>query len=264
MPTEPVDQRLQGLGVMITRPAHQSQTLQTLIENAGGNVFSYPLLEIQPVTDTQSLAPILSQLDHYHIAIFVSPNAVEHGLCLISQHGRLPDALQIACVGQGSARQFQTLAHREVDLCPEGPFNSEGLLAMPAMQQVKDKRIVIFRGQRGRELLAETLRERGAQVDYAPVYERNSPKIDTQQLNDELQQRKIDIITVTSTEAAQNLFQQANGEQLQQVPYIVVNARSEEFLREHGVKSEILITTEASDSGILTALLQWYSQRRNS
>jgi uroporphyrinogen-III synthase len=259
MPTEPVGQRLQGLGVMITRPAHQSQTLQTLIKDAGGNVFSYPLLEILPVTNSQSITPILSQLDQYQIAIFISPNAVEHGLSLINHHGGLPDTLQVACIGQGSARQFRALADREVDICPDEHFNSEGLLAMPAMQQVKGKHIVIFRGQRGRELLAETLRERGAQVDYAAVYERNRPKIDTQQLNHELQQGKIDIISVTSSEAAQNLFQQADKEQLQQVPYIVVNARLEDFLREQGVKSEILIATETSDSGILTTLLQWYS-----
>ena len=259
LPEDSAGLKLKDLGVMITRPFHQAQNLRQQVESAGGRAMMYPLLEILPAEMTPQLVYELEQLDRYQIIIFVSPNAVEYGLKLINDRGGLKQQ-RIAAVGKGTAEKFKTMTGREVDIMPEHQFDSDGLLAMPALRQVKDQHILIMRGQSGRELLATTLQQRGAKVNYAAVYQRQCPSLDAKKLNSELQQGKIGIISLTSAEAIENLFKQANREYLVQVPFIVINARLRDLLTEHGVKSEILVSHEASDSGILKMLKQWHGR----
>ncbi|VAX13857.1 Uroporphyrinogen-III synthase [hydrothermal vent metagenome] len=251
---------LQGLKVMITRPEHQAGTLQQLVTQAGGVPFVYPLLSIQPATELQSLASILNHLDHYQLAIFVSPNAVMFGMELIHAHGGLPLDMRTATVGQGSAQMFRQLSGFDVDYCPETDFSSEGLLALPALQAVCGQRILIFRGQSGRGKLAESLRERGAQVHYMPVYQRQPAKCDARQLGDAIQQKKIDIISLTSSDALDHLFSLVEKERLTAMPFVVINSRLARCLQDQGVTGEIIVSPQASDAGILETLQQWRNQ----
>ncbi len=248
---------LRGLKVMITRPEHQLGDLQRQISEAGGIPYIYPLLSIQPAADLQSLASIFNHLEHFQLAIFVSPNAVTFGLELIHAHGGLPLDMRTATIGQSSARLFRQLSGFDVDYCPARDFNSEGLLAHPELQDVRGQRILIFRGQSGREKLAESLRERGAEVHYMPVYQRQPAKCDAPQLRDAILQKKIDIISLTSSEAIDHLFSLVETELLTAMPFVVINSRLARCLQERGVTGEIIVSPQASDAGILETLQQW-------
>ncbi len=250
---------LQGLKVMITRPEHQATELQRLITDAGGIPYNYPLLSIQPAADIQGLASILNHLDHFQLAIFISPNAVHFGMELIHAHGGLPVEMHTATVGQSSARLFQQLNSFAVDYCPDSDFSSEGLLALPALQEVRGQRILIFRGQSGREKLAEVLIERGAKVRYMPVYQRLPAKCDSEQLANAIQQQKIDIISLTSVAALDHLFSLIDPALLIPLAFVVINARLARRLQEQGVAGDILVSPEASDASILDTLHHWQS-----
>ena len=77
---------------------------------------------------------------------------------------------------------------------------------MSRVCRVAGKRVVIFRGEGGRELLGDTLRERGATVDYVACYRRARPKRDTQPLLRAWDNGEIDAVTVSSSEGVRNLF----------------------------------------------------------
>jgi len=248
---------LQGLRVMITRPRHQAGDLAQSITDAGGSPYLYPLLSIQPTADVAQLAPVLNHLEHYQLAIFVSPNAVSYGMELIHAHGGLPLEMRTATVGRSSAQHFRQLSGFEVDYCPQTDFSSEGLLALPELQNVRGQRILIFRGQSGREKLAQTLRERGAQVHYLSVYQRQPTKCDSHQLAAALRQKKIDIISLTSGEALEHLFTLVEPALLAPMAFVVIKPRLAQQLQARGISGEILVTAEASDAGILDTLQQW-------
>ncbi len=252
---------LAGLRVMITRPAHQADHLKQLIEQANGQALLFPLLAIEGPSDPAGLHSLFQHITDFDLLIFVSPNAVDFGLEQLRSFGGIPDSTQLACVGKGTAQRLQQHTGRQTDIQPQGRYDSEALLALPAMQQVSGKSVLIIRGQQGREHLAESLRARGAQVRYAEVYRRVKPDNDNRVLIQALQQKQIDIISITSSEALHNLveFGHSELETLQRLPLIVFHQRIAEHARQLGFYGPILVSRETSDIGILETLLKWHN-----
>lgn len=252
---------LQGLHVVVTRPAHQANKLCDLIETHGGQAIRFPVLEIVPKIDSEFLQHI-QHLNDYQIALFISPNAVRHALPAIEAHGGLPPHIRIGAVGKATAAAL-TEQDYPVHIFPEEAFDSESLLALAALQDVRDKNIIIFRGVGGREHLADTLRKRGAQVCYAECYQRCKPKHDAQELLQRWAQHTLDIIIITSVEGLRNLMDMVGpdaGPRLFATPLVVVSERMVEEARQLGFKDTIICAAKAGDQQVLDALLQWRRQ----
>jgi uroporphyrinogen-III synthase len=179
-----VDAPLAGVGVLVTRPKEQAADLVAAIDAAGGHSIVFPVIEIAP-RSPQEIETELAGRANPDIVIFISRNAVEHGL---------------AWSGDGAI---------VVDIRPASGFDSESLLEEPALREVRGKTIRIIRGSGGRELLATTLRERGAEVDYLEVYARRlpdyaEPEIDA--VRGQLEAGEIGAVVVMSVESLHNLL----------------------------------------------------------
>ena len=247
---------LNGIGVLVTRPEHQAGHLCDLIAAAGGRPIRFPTLAIRDLGDTPAVDERLAKLADIHIAIFISPNAVRFGLPAIDRHGGLPEGLLLATVGNGSALALQAALGREPDIVPTDNYDSEALLALPALQQVAGQRILILRGEGGRELLADTLRERGATVEYAEVYRRECPE--PTDGRDWLE--KADIITVTSSESLQNLVEMTPALQralLLSKPLVVISERTARLAATLGFRQPPVLTARAGDEAILDGIREW-------
>lgn len=248
---------LAGMGVVVTRPSHQAETLCQMIEELGGTPIRFPTLEILAPRNPAAVLAVIDRLDDYDLAIFTSPNAVERALPLIEARGGLPPGLEKAAIGKGSAR---ALARHglSVDWLPE-TSDSEGLLALPPLQAAAGKNIVIFRGEGGRELLGETLAARGARVDYAEVYRRARPAANPGELIRRWQRGEIQAVIVASTESLQNLFDllDATGQQwVRDTPLVVVSERTRQAAQALGVRRRPVLAGEAGDEALVAALLQ--------
>lgn len=247
-------QPLKGLRILVTRPAHQAAHLCELISAAGGIPVPLPVLAVE---DPEEVAPALAaarRIHEFDIAIFVSANAVEKGMALIRRHGGLPAQLRLAAVGQRTAAALMRHCGR-IDIQAPPPYNSEALLATAELQAVTGKRIVIFRGVGGRELLAETLRQRGAHVSYAEVYRRVKPDV---KLADMLPQTaKIDIVMVTSQDGLRNLMEMADMEQrrewLLNIQLVAISPRVAQLAGELGFKHPALTADQSSDEAMVAA-----------
>lgn len=169
------DLSLKGLGVLVTRPADQSVELIEAIESRGGHTLSIPVLEIvaRPAADVERDQRELAAAD---LVIFVSANAVRYGLNAIET-----DKAQVAAIGPATAAAISRQGGR-VNILPTGGSNSEHLLAMDELRDLSGKTVTIVRGQSGRELLADTLRHRGAHVQYLGVYERTARRFSDAEL----------------------------------------------------------------------------------
>jgi uroporphyrinogen-III synthase len=159
------DTALKGFGVLVTRPEHQAGELVAAIEDAGGEAIRFPVIEIEPY-EAGDVNRCLETLPDADITIFVSTNAVYYGLPYA-----IGDGSAIAAVGPSTKTAIEA-AGTHVDIYPARGFDSEHLLAEAQLREVAEKNVRIIRGDGGRELLADTLRARGATVDYLPVYRR--------------------------------------------------------------------------------------------
>jgi len=248
---------LTGLKIAITRPREQAVQLAQRIEQAGGNALLFPLLDITAVQDTRGLNEQIFRLSQFDLAIFISPNAVRYGIAAIRVAGSLPPKLKIATVGQGSAKALHELGIAKV-IAPKERFDSEGLLAMPELQDIDGWRVMIFRGDGGRELLGDTLKARGATVEYAACYQRSKPQQDA----GVLLSAAPDAITVTSSEALGYLWQMLDSKAQQAmrlIPIFVPHPRIAELAIQQGWKKVKL--TGSGDDGLLTALIAWAEKK---
>ena len=256
MPESP---SLAGVRVLVTRPRDQAENLAHLIEAHGGEAIRFPAIEIAEPQDPRALLAVVDRLKDFALAIFISPNAVRRAMNLFRARGGLPPGLRVACVGRGSARELKNFGIDNA-IVPPDRFDSEALLELPELQQVAGKRIVIFRGDGGRELLGDTLRERGAEVVYAECYRRLCPDTDITPLLQRWARGEIDIVSVTSVDGLRNLFGMLgkDGQQrLIRTPIVVVSDRMAQVCRELGFTTGPRVAATAGDDAILEAIQAW-------
>lgn len=251
---------LAGLHIVVTRPREQAAELQQRIEQLGGKALLFPLLEIEAAGNSQALREQISRLKQTDLAIFISPNAVRFGMEAIRASGMLPVTLKFATVGPGSAKALHELGVGHV-IVPSGRFDSEGLLELPELQNVAGQHVMIFRGDGGRELLGDTLKARGAKVEYVICYLRSKHDLDANMLLAALP----DAITVTSSEALRHLwetFNKAQCEALRAIPLFVPHERIAEAARHQGWQH--VVATDSGDDGLMSGLIAWANANRES
>jgi uroporphyrinogen-III synthase len=244
--------------ILVTRPAGQAQHLCGLIEAAGHECIQLPAIEILEPADSYRLEAVTDTLEDYDLAVFVSVNAVRMGVEYILNRRDWPEETLIATVGASSAAALLPYG-LSVDLLPEHQYNSEALLALDELQDMSGQCVVIFRGNGGRDVLRDTLLERGADVDYVEVYQRKCPAVDVQRMQALLQPGHLDCITITSNEALQNLVAMAGAEGqplLLQIPLVVIGARQAALAQQLGFVHAPVVAANASDEAIVAAIQQ--------
>lgn len=195
--------RLEGLGVVITRPGQAAAALAAALAAEGARAIVFPTLEIRPVPSTPAREAALDLLPACPLAIFVSANAVEHGLAAARARGPWPAATRVAGIGEATAERLRNSGFPEV-ISPAERFDSESLLALPELQAVEGRNIIVFRGEGGRERLKEALEARGARVTYAECYRRERPRSDPREVAAALEKGEVQAVSALSAESLVN------------------------------------------------------------
>tara|TARA_B110000444_G_scaffold257116_1_gene294920 strand:- start:755 stop:1543 length:789 start_codon:yes stop_codon:yes gene_type:complete len=199
---------LSGLTVLVTRPSNQIERLCKAIESCGAKTLSLPLIEIKPLVDAKAIQDLkdkVLELDSYRSLIFVSNNAVSFGGEVINNYWpQFPIGVDVIAVGPTTAKAASERLGCEV-IQPSDGMTSEDILSLPQLADVGEQKIGIVRGQGGRELLADTLRERGAEVDYLEAYSRTPIKYTTVDFCKKIQDAGVNVLTVSSGESLDRL-----------------------------------------------------------
>jgi len=260
---------LHGLQVIVTRPAHQSEHFRQQLEQAGAQTLCIPVIEVRASGQPQVTQVMLAGLASYDAALFISANAVTFGLAALDDvQQQVLRNLTLGAIGKKTAKALQERGFNPQWVPAQG-FTSEDFLAMPQVQQLAGKRILIFRGEGGRELLADGLRQRGAVVDYVDVYQRICPKHDAGQLKQHHERQQLGIIAITSSEGLLNLLTLLdNPDWIKTVPLLVGSQRMLVTARQAGFTGLIVIADNPGDEAMLQALNQWaqesHDDRQNS
>jgi uroporphyrinogen-III synthase len=249
---------LQDIGVLVTRPRHQAEPLCRLLDSLGAEAYRFPAMEILPVEGHRTLAAAPPEPADYDLVIFASANAVRFGAALLGQRRDLT----LAAIGPATAQALDQAGYR-VSVQSAGGFDSESLLQHPKLNAVAGSRILIVKGNDGRDLLERELARRGARVSLAEVYrrERSRPAPEEiERLERRFAARQLHVITATSLDIAANLLALATPALRRGFDgawWLVPSARIGEGLRERGVTGGLLLARSAADQDLVSAVVGW-------
>jgi uroporphyrinogen-III synthase len=249
---------LTDLTVLVTRPTVQCAVLCAEIERHGGSAIAFPAVEIEPLAIATAVAPV-----EFDLIVFVSVNAVEHGAARVTKGART----RIAAIGRATAAALAA-AELAADIVPESGFTSEALLAHPQLQVASGARVLIVRGEGGRELLKETFVAQGMAVETLEVYRRVRPQVDAERIA-ELEARwsdeGIDVVTATSIETLQNLqamLTERGRQLLSRTTLLVPSRRIVAAAVGAGLRGDVIVAAGADDASMIGALAQWRLRAR--
>jgi len=246
--------------VLVTRPAGQAGKLCAGLAAAGYRPVHQPLLIVSPIALETAQQAMTDTLESYAHCLFVSSNAARYGLeCLLAGRSAWPCGVQCYAVGDSTADVL-----RAAGIAVQTPgveMTSEGLLALPSLQAVAGKRVLIVKGEGGRTALREALAGRGAQVDELRCYRRLPPDMAPEALQRLLDEQQVACILVSSGEALDNLrvfLEPADTAQPsgRHCALVVPSARVAEQARAAGWR-DVTVADNASDDAMLAALQEW-------
>ncbi|WP_017526859.1 uroporphyrinogen-III synthase [Pseudomonas fluorescens] len=244
---------MSGWRVLLTRPAEESKALASSLSEAGIFSSSLPLLEIEPLPVTAQQQAVFHDLGRYCAVIVVSKPAARLAVRRLDQAW---PSLQWFSVGAATA---QVLADKGLDVkYPPTGDDSEALLQLPALREAIARpgaRVLILRGEGGRELLAQRLGERGASVDYLELYRRFLPAYDDGVLMRRIQLERLNGLVVSSGQGFSHLHALAGADwpAVAQLPLFVPSPRVAEMARAAGAE-KVVDCRGASAAALLVAL----------
>ena len=252
--------RLQGQLILNTRPAHQQAELTSLLERESAQVLSFPVIGITLLESSRARQLLTQQITNYDMLLFVSRNAVDGAFRYIDR-SKLKPGIRFGVIGLAT-RQALAAQVTNLDSCllAGAPYNSETLLEADSLRQVTGKRVLILRGQEGRNLLGDELTARGAEVDYCEVYRRELPSCEVDNFNRLVAKAYPTLVILTSNVGMQNLIElvdPAAAGRLRHIPWLLISERMRESAVKLGHNAPIIIAHSASDKGIQQAICAW-------
>lgn len=248
------------LPVLVTRPEGQADELMAQLAALGYDVRYQPLMTIVPLPNDESamrsgLRARMMNLDQYDIVIAVSMNAARIGLQWMDTFWPQPPVgVHWYAVGPSTADVLRA-AHLPT-FQPKERFESEGMLELPGLQaeRIAGKKVLIWRGVGGRDMLFRELTARGATVEFAELYERQSQPCTSERWQQLLADQPV--IMLSSSQALELLEQQCADAAHNTRAIILPSDRPAQAARERGFQT-VLVAESARDEHMLACLQAW-------
>lgn len=197
---------LQGLRILVTRPESQARYFMGQLKQAGAIPILLPTIKIVAPPSWELADTAINQLDRYQWLLLTSVNGVNCFFKRLQEKGlSSKDCAHMTTISVGpkTAHTAARIGLKSDMIAKE--YAAEGIIELFADRDIKQQKILLPRALKARELLPESLRQKGAEVNVVPVYETIFPPESAKLLIQLLSQEKVDIITVTSASSATNL-----------------------------------------------------------
>ncbi len=206
-----------GRRVVVTRATEQAGDLVDMLEERGAEAILAPTIRLAPPEDLDALDRACTEAGRYDWLVFTSANGVEHFMRRLLANGDIRDLKgpRICTIGPATAQQLSRYGIR-ADLTPE-EYRAEAVAeALKARDEVRGKRFLLPRADIAREVLADELREAGAEVTEVAAYRTlvaGGERDDDHDVYRMLLDRQIDAVTFTSASTVKNFAKIFGAEQ---------------------------------------------------
>lgn len=245
------------MAILVTRPDERGKQLTDLLHQAGRVALHLPLFTFESGKELESLPGKLNRLKSGSYVFLVSKSAVDFSVKTLKEIGfHWREDLQYFTVGQRTAQHFSCQSEQPVRY-PIEQENSEGLLALPQMQQLNGKQILILRGNGGREYFTEQAEKRGATVEIVECYRRELISYDNDEQRSIFKRSGVDTLVVTSLEILHALIEfipESEQNWLKNCKLVTVSARIADVAKSQGWQT-VILSPKADNQSLLKTLL---------
>ena len=255
---------LRGKRILVTRARSQASSLVQGIESLGGEVIEFPTIEIRPPETYGPLDHAINKIGSYDWVIFTSVNGVEQFLNRFEKLGKnVADlaGVEVGAIGPETAKSL-TAARIQPSLVPK-QYQAEGILEMLTPETLRGKRVLIPLAAQARDILPETLRQWGAEVDIAEAYQTVLPQADVSTLCRLFRQDGIDMITFTSSSTVSNFAALLRDQDLPRLLSGIVIACigpiTKRTVEDLGMRPEV-VAEEFTIPGLVRAIIDYFSR----
>lgn len=243
--------------ILVTRHEKLVGSMIEMLEGNGYSVSHIPTIEVRSAGNVELLKKQFTRLKKFTDIVFVSRNAVKFGMAWARRYGGIPKRVRVLAVGESTA---SSLKKYELDvLYPSSGTGSEALMSVDELQSLEGRKVLIIRAVEGREWLAETMRERGAQVQYAECYGRFIPDESYTLFNKLMREgNEVHGIFFHSVGSAINLqrIAEPKDDVLMDAAAVVGSERIAEFLKEHKWRGPIGVAETPSNKDMMICLAE--------
>ncbi len=261
--TDPARKPLAGKRIVITRARAQAEQFARRVEDLGGEVVEFPTIEIRAPESFAEFDAALENIASYDWLIFTSVNSVEPFLTRLKEKGKTAAALhrlKVGAIGPETAKRLENAGIRTA-LVPDR-YQAEGILDAVSAEKMRGKRVLIPRAAEAREILPETLRQRGATVDVIIAYRTALPVVDVRPLAELLAGRRVDAVTFTSSSTVRNFVRLFGGKSLAEIVngsrIACIGPITAETVKDLGGRAEI-VAREFTVSGMVRAMVEYFT-----
>ena len=250
---------LAGIGVLVTRPEEQSGALVQGLLGLGARVLSFPAMIIEGLPEATAVAAAAATMGDFHLAFYASANAVRFGLEGFDLRGADARHLPSYAVGPATAAALRRAGVARVAQ-PEAGADSEALLALPELQDLRGRRALLVSGEGGRTLMRDVLTERGAEVTVVPCYRRLPPGRLPRDVAEGLTGGHLHTVLLTSSEGLRNLHAAAGGLRpaLRTLCHVTAHPRIAEAAAQAGAAEVVLAT--GGDEALMAAVVERFGR----
>ncbi|MEW6482794.1 MAG: uroporphyrinogen-III C-methyltransferase [bacterium] len=241
-----------GKKILILRPEGQIDNLANMLFDKGASVIKFPIISIVRYNDP-SLPYILERINTYDWLVFTSTNGVR----LFFE--KLDDLRgfygpKIAAIGEKTRDEIARLKIK-VDIMPE-TYQQEALLEVLLKEGIKDKKILVIRSKKGRDILISGLSEKGANVESLILYEAKPTEQDPSPIKSIIQNNEIDVICFTSPSCVYSFIKLV--ENIPSLKIASIGPITSKALMDNGFVPDIIAST-FTDEGLVMAICEYYS-----
>ena len=245
---------LHGRRVAVTRARTQASGLAAQLRSLGAEAVEAPAIRIEPRPLEGELAATLRRIGDYALVCVTSPNGADllfAGLAAERRDARALAGATVAAIGPGTAAALGRHGVR-ADVVPERSV-AEALVEALEEVPVEGRHVLVARAAKARDLLPEALRERGAHVHVAALYDTVAEPLSAA-VRDAL--ARSDYVTFTSSSTVTFLLEAlgAHGDLLNGARIVSIGPITSATAREHGLT--VHVEAERHDvDGLVEALV---------
>lgn len=264
-----------GKRIVVTRSKEQAGDLTRALEELGAEVIELPTIKIVPPDSYRSLDQAIDRIvmpnsavpagrqerrtaNYYDWVIFTSANGVSYFMDRLrsrGQDGRVLKGVKLAAIGPATARKLEEFGLK-IDLVPKD-YRAESLIEGLKKEKMAGVRILIPRAKEAREVLPESLKSLGAEVDVATAYQTVIDDSKVARFKEILLGKKVDVITFTSSSTVKNFVKLLRGVDsshvLSGVKIACIGPITAQTARDEGLKVD-LVAKEYTIPGLVEAL----------